>query len=367
MESFWLAAAKKSPIYFAQVREDALIDIELVKQHCPEKPALLMVASGGCTAAALIGSCSFEHLHVVDPNPSQLYLTLLKLYLLKRPYQERLELLGHTKIPVAERKVRLQNIFTQLDIPHDILGDLDDLALHGIDYTGRYEQLFQALRGHLKKYTAEIQALFSLNSIEEQSGRVHPKSTLGKALDKAFEEVMSLPTLIALFGESATANRLQEFSIHFAERTRHMLCTQNAAASPYLAQVLLGRFHHNTLSPWLTMEGVKKLPEMSWSPASMQKVLGHTKAESYDAIHLSNILDWLNPAEAKELLENSYSALKENGIVIIRQLNSNLEIPKLGAAFSWLDAVAKKHLNNDRSFFYRNLYIGKKECLLPRK
>ena len=366
MESFWLAAAKKSPIYFAQVREDSLIDIELIKQHCPEKPALLMVASGGCTAAALIGSCSFDHLHVVDPNPSQLYLTLLKLYLLKRAPQERLELLGHAKMPVLERKNRLQEIFTQLDIPHDILGDLDDLALHGIDYTGRYERLFQALRHHLKKYTAEIEALFLLDSIDEQAQKVHPQSALGKALDMAFEEVMALPTLTALFGENATANRLQEFSCHFTTRTRHILSTQLASSSPYLAQMLLGRFHQNTLSPWLTMEGVKKLPEMSWSPATMQKVLEHTKAESYDVIHLSNILDWLTQDEAKELLKNSYKALKENGIVIIRQLNSKLEIPKLGH-FSWLNDVAQKHHHNDRSFFYRNLHIGKKECLLPRK
>src|SRR4029077_6283451 len=115
MENYWLAAAKKSPIYFAQVREDAQIDIDLVQQYFQDKPSLLMVASGGCTAAALIGGTSVQKLHLVDPNPSQLYLTLTKLYLLKLPTQERLKLLGHMHMPVLERKERLQEIFSKLD------------------------------------------------------------------------------------------------------------------------------------------------------------------------------------------------------------------------------------------------------------
>lgn len=355
MESYWFSAAKQAPIYFSQVREDALLDLELLKEYCPKSPALLMVASGGCTACALIGSGSFSHLHIVDPNASQLYLTLLKIYLLKQSKKERLELLGHTVIPILERKRRLQEIFLHLEIPDGIFGDIDDLALCGIDHVGRYERLFAALRYALKDYTNEIEELFVLDSLEVQVEKAHSRTNFGKAIDEALKKIMSLDYLSALFGENATANRQKDFSCHFAERIRHLLATQKASSSPYLAQMLLGRFYEGVVYPWLSLDRVDKLPDITWSKAFMQETLASSKAGSYDAIHLSNILDWLQVDMAKKLLIECRRVLKPDGIVTIRQLNSTLEIPQLGPEFSWR-TIEK----NDRSFFYRNFYIGKK-------
>ena len=362
MEPYWFVAAKKAPIYFSQVREDALLDLELINEYCPKSPALLMVAAGGCTTCALIGSSSLSHLHIVDPNPSQLYLTLLKIYLLKQSKKERLELLGHTAMPVLERKRRLQEIFLKLEIPDGIFGDIDDLALYGIDHVGRYERLFSALRHVLKSYANDIEELFGLDSLEAQVEKVDSQTNFGKAIDVALREVLSLEHLSALFGENATANRQKEFSCHFAERIRHLLATQKASSSPYLAQMLLGRFHEGLVYPWLTIGGINKLPDITWSKAYMQEILLSSKAESYDAIHLSNILDWLQVDVARKLLSECRRVLKPQGIVTIRQLNSTLEIPRLMPTFSW-----KNVEKNDRSFFYRNFYIGRKECLSPRK
>ena len=51
---------------------------------------------------------------------------------------------------------------------------------------------------------------------------------------------------------------------------------------------------------------------------------------SYDFVHLSNILDWLSPEEARATLDVAHAALRPGGWVLIRQLNSTLDIPCFG-------------------------------------
>ena len=55
----------------------------------------------------------------------------------------------------------------------------------------------------------------------------------------------------------------------------------------------------------------------------------------YDFVHLSNILDWLSAEEAGRLLARAAAVLRAGGAVLIRQLNSTLEIPPLGPDFEW--------------------------------
>ena len=78
----------------------------------------------------------------------------------------------------------------------------------------------------------------------------------------------------------------------------------------------------------------------------------------FDFCHLSNILDWLSPEEAATTLELAAAALRPGGWVLIRQLNSTLDIPSLGPNFDWED-TQPLHAR-DRSFFYRHLHLGRK-------
>jgi S-adenosylmethionine-diacylglycerol 3-amino-3-carboxypropyl transferase len=93
------------------------------------------------------------------------------------------------------------------------------------------------------------------------------------------------------------------------------------------------------------------------SRAVMTEVLAGEK-ESYDLVHLSNILDWLSPAEASRTLELAWQALRPAGVVFIRQLNSTLDIPTLGPMFRWDTQRGEELLRRDRSFFYRHLHLG---------
>jgi S-adenosylmethionine-diacylglycerol 3-amino-3-carboxypropyl transferase len=60
------------------------------------------------------------------------------------------------------------------------------------------------------------------------------------------------------------------------------------------------------------------------------------------------------------MLERTSAALRPGGYVLVRRLNSNLEIAELGKGFAWQTSAAQALHGRDRSFFYRALYLGKK-------
>src|SRR5438105_13676449 len=95
----WVEQAARLPLAFAQVREDADLDAWVVGQ-IGDAVRVIMVASGGCTAALLASVSAVACLHLVDPNPAQLALSRLKLHLLRTAGpDERLALPGHARMP----------------------------------------------------------------------------------------------------------------------------------------------------------------------------------------------------------------------------------------------------------------------------
>lgn len=359
MPAAWVFETARRPIAFAQVREDANLDQWVVDQ-LTDNAEIFMVASGGCTAAALAANSKVSRLHLVDRNPAQIALSRLKLQLLATAGPaERLAILGHAPMSLRERKGRLAAELRSLLLAPDVLGPIDLVAGTGPDHAGRYEVLFAKLREALMDVADELTALLQLRDPAEQARRTHPETALGAALDAAFDSVMALSNLVELFGEGATRNRCQPFSRHFASRTRHALGSWPAADNPYLWQMLQGRFPNEVVYAWLNAPSPVRMPNLLWTVADMAEALkGQT--DSYDFIHLSNILDWLAPEEAQSVLEHAWQALRPGGRTLIRQLNSNLDLPALGNRFEWQHESAAALLERDRSFFYRRLHLGRK-------
>ncbi len=363
----WVEEARAQPLAFAQVREDAGVDLGVVGALASARgPSVrgglrvLMVASGGCTAAALAADPRVAALHLVDPNPAQLALARLKLRLLEtRPPEERGALLGHAPLAADTRGAALAAELAALGCPADALGDPACVARLGPDHVGRYERTFAALRRALG-HDEEVGALLRLADPPAQARRVAPETALGAALDRAFDEVFALPALVALFGEGATANRVQPFARHFAHQTRRVLASLPAATNPYLWQVLAGRLPPAATLPWLEAPAPARLPEVRLERAFMNEALAEGD-EAFDLIHLSNILDWLDPAQAAETLDLAWRRLRPGGAVLVRQLNSTLDVPGAGPRFRWLPDRAAALLREDRSYFYRALHWGRRE------
>jgi S-adenosylmethionine-diacylglycerol 3-amino-3-carboxypropyl transferase len=224
----------------------------------------------------------------------------------------------------------------------------------------------------------------------ERSERLSPDAPVGAALDRALDDVMALPNLVALFGREATANPVEEFSRHFGRRIRHVVATSLATNNPWLTQMLLGRFAGTGMAtvesepvqtevrdsparrdrlvqpseggcyPWLLAPAPGRMPEVRFANTTMQLMIESAEAGAWDIIHLSNILDWQTPEQSAQLLERAHQALAPAGRIVIRQLNSNLRVPEAGQPIRWLPEEAARLHAVDRSFFYRELHIGTK-------
>src|SRR4051812_41401892 len=121
----WVSEAATFPVAFAQVREDSLLDLSLVKR-LPHGARVILVASGGCTAALLATAPNVALLHLVDPNAAQLALAQLKLHLLRTTApDERAALLGHHSMEVAERRSMLARELRRAGLSQTSLGSLD--------------------------------------------------------------------------------------------------------------------------------------------------------------------------------------------------------------------------------------------------
>jgi S-adenosylmethionine-diacylglycerol 3-amino-3-carboxypropyl transferase len=354
----WVKSTATLPVAFAQVREDPQIDAALVR-HVDRPPRILMIASGGETAAWL-STLQVKSLHLVDINRAQLDLTRFKLDLLTTAERdERLQLLGYQPISQSARSHEISLRLARLDLPPDALGPRQWIAQFGPDQCGRYEWLFARLRDLLRDQSEALIRLMHLRDPAEQSACVAPGSELGDDIQAAFNETMDLNCLIEIFGHGATANRRESFADHFMNQSRRALATFPAADNPFLQQIFLGRFL-GAAWPWLEAPQQDRLPTTQYSCDRMGAVLAAAADESYDFIHLSNILDWIQPAEAASVLQYTFRCLSPGGIAVIRQLNSRLEVREIPCALKWLEQTAADLHRSDQSFFYRTLHVGMK-------
>ncbi|MBM3980746.1 MAG: DUF3419 family protein [Planctomycetes bacterium] len=349
----WVVAARDLPLAFAQVREDPRIDQYVVARAGPAA-RVCMVASGGCTAVVLATMPTVAALHLVDANPAQLALARLKLRLLETAdEQQRAEVIGQDTMPESARRTRLEQELSALGLAADVLGPPAVALALGPDHQGRYERCFAALQCEIEPHDADCQAVLALTDPTEQARRVAPGTSLGRAIDVALDSVMSLPNLVALFGEGATRNPVEPFSRHFARRIRYAFATLPARTNPFLWQMLAGVGQPD----WLALPAAGRMPEVTWRQSFMADAL-REHVGAFDVVHLSNILDWLSPDEATSTLEVAARALRPGGQVVVRQLNSTLDIPASGPMFAW-DDTRELHAA-DRSFFYRALHLGRK-------
>lgn len=355
----WATEASALPLAFAQVREDPQLDRQLVRQ-LPASPTVVMIASGGETAITL-GREPLGTLHLVDMNRSQLALTRLKWELAGRSPDQSSVILGHTVMLPEERLAELSQLLGSLDLAPSVFGPPEFVALVGPDHAGRYERTFAALRTALEPHQAQLESVLTSHDLQWAARITAPDTEFGSALDRAFEEVMSLSNLVQLFGIEATQNPRRSFASHFAHRTRVALERFPARSNPFLWQIFAGQFPHGHAYDWLQPEcggGTPCRVTPIYHHGRMNDVLDSLPAGSVDLVHLSNILDWLSPAQAETTLASASRVLKSGGRVILRQLNSTLDIPAIPAALNWDLELGTRLESVDRSYFYPGIFVG---------
>lgn len=351
--STWTKKACEFPVGFAQVREDPLLDLDLINKLNINNVNAIMIASGGCTAALLATHKAMGELTIIDANQAQLALTQLKLSLIENhDSDERLAILGHSALSPKERQQWIKSTLSALNYSSECLGSLQEVSELGLDYIGRYEFLFKALQTCISPFREQL-----LNNINQSAVC---SETLIDNLRNAFSKVMDLSNLVALYGEEATQNPMMPFWMHFFQQTTGALQSSLSAHNPFLSQMLLGEFCQQPYE-WIKQPKQQIKAKLIFEQLTLKDAL-EKKSDYYHFVHLSNALDWLTLQEASQLLEVVEQSMVKGGVFILRQLNSSLDIPSLSSPnIQWQAIEGEDLLNQDRSFFYRRLLIGTKK------
>ncbi len=364
----WAREASSLPLAFAQVREDARLDVLLLKKLPPHRRRVLMIASGGDTAVRLVceQQGADQLLELVDANAAQLALTKAKFHLACHAHPpERLQLLGHAALETSTRGAAWLDLLDKLNFTIDIFGPMALISQHGPDYAGRYEVAFRELSYLLKTSAAQVETFISYTESSDALRHLQSDTTTGQAFATAFASALSLPNLVALFGKGATQNPRRPFHEHFLAQLQAWVTHQAPRGNPFIRQMLLPASQADSYADWLELPQLdpQTLPCITYHHSTMLQHLEQTSRESIDFLHLSNILDWLSISEAQTTLQAAQNVLRPGGYLIIRQLNSSLDLPSLLAelgSLKQLDELSNNLTISDRSFFYPAIHVAQR-------
>ncbi len=318
---------RDNPIQFAVVREDPLVEVEVLRRH-PCRSALL-IASGGCTALTLQAVFPELALTLLDPNVAQLDLVQRKVDALE-------------KLSGAARKERF-NVET------------DDPT--GLSECGNFESLFRGLRTFLHEFVLprdDVRRLFEEPGALAEAPRLLFEHRFWPV---AFGMYFSDPLLNAIFGDAATQHAEPgSYPDYFRRLSEAGLARGDARDNPFLHHVFLGHY--------LDREGC--LPRFLTAPAAAYRFAFAEGAldagvdlSAFDLVDLSNIMDWMSPADVASLLTKVRDEMRPGAAVLWRQLNNrrNLEGP-LREHFAFDAAWQRSLQERDRSPFYSSVHVG---------
>ncbi|HIM12191.1 TPA: DUF3419 family protein [Candidatus Poribacteria bacterium] len=318
---------KDNHVQFAVVREDPKIEAKLVCLH--QVSEVLLIASGGCTALTLQALFPDLRLTLLDLNPAQLELI-----------KKKRQALTDTNI-----------------CPHAFnIGTSDS---RGLNQCGNFESLFRGLREFIFDLVADeeqVRALF-----EERGGLKRATELLfsNRYWPVAFDLFFSDSLLNTMFGPNATQHaKPGSYPKYFQKLFEKGLMSDQAFDNYFLHHVFLGYYldRPTSLPHYLTVSPPDYHFQMVEGTLDQVSDLG-----CFDLISLSNIMDWMSPADITTLLVKLQNQMKSGAIVLYRQLNNPIDLEtEFGDSFQFDPALGNRLLEAERSLFYSSIHVGKK-------
>jgi S-adenosylmethionine-diacylglycerol 3-amino-3-carboxypropyl transferase len=313
-------------VQFAVVREDPTIERRVLREHPTERA--LLVGSGGCTALCLQSWWPDMRFTLVDPNPAQLDLIRKKVAALQGG--------------VDEETGRRFNV-----------GD-DDPA--GLSQCGSFEGLFRSLRRFVHEFVAPAEDVESW--FDSGTTRSAVAGTFANPYWKvAFEVFFADSMLHAMFGPAATRYATPgSYPAYFRARIERGLTAESAAQNYFLHSIFLGAYRADCLPAFLREPPGQY--RFDWVEGPLDAV---RDLSAHGFVDLSNIMDWMSPAECKPTIQRLCSELRPGAMVLWRQLNNETDrCAWFGAAYDFDIDRGRELAALDQSLFYNSVHIGTK-------
>jgi S-adenosylmethionine-diacylglycerol 3-amino-3-carboxypropyl transferase len=333
-----LESATDDRLFFAQVREDPMLEIEALRPQTGG--TFIIVGSGGCTALSLLARGA-DRVIAVDLNSTQNHVTELKAAAISAlDIHECLRFLGGAPMDSGARlrQYRTLRPFLSPSAGKYWDGNLESVA-RGIIGSGVSERFIAAL-GRVVRTTIHsrdlIDRFLSCESIQEQSDlyRTEWNNRRWKLLFKALLNRWTLNRTYDPGFFSHVEN--ESFSAHFHGVFERAVTQTLARDNYFLHHMLTGSYpapRTGALPPYLEPSSENRLVArgaegLELIDGSFQDYLWECDNSSVDGIVLSNICEWMSEDQAARLFSSVARVARPGATVCFRNFVGHTEVPE---------------------------------------
>lgn len=338
-------------LYFAQVREDPLLEIEALRPTAAD--TTVVVGSGGCTALSLLAGGG--RVVAVDNNATQNHLIELKVAAVALlPLRDALAFLGGAsesgEIRMSSYAVLRGALTPAARAYWDAhAGDVR----RGVITAGVTERFITLLMRVLEACVhsrARIDRLLACTTLVEQ--RVFYARVWDSWRWRAFFRLLlSRRSFDRVYDPAALRHaRRSSFSGHFRRLAEHALTQLPVANNYFLHQMLTGRYPAEVrggVPPYLSERGaealVAGLSSLSIVDGTFTEYLRSCPGRGVTGFALSNICEWLSPGETDELFAEIARVARPGARLCFRNFVGWTAVPA-----RWRDVIVEDTEYGDR-------------------
>jgi len=356
LQSEIASRANFSHIRYAQCWEDA--DILLEALALQPGHTCLAIASAGDNVLAML-SKNPKRAIAVDLSPAQLACLELRVAAYRElEHPELLGLMGSR--PWGDRQSLYQRCRSQLsgDVRHfwDTHSELID---GGIGQAGKFERYFTLFRRYALPLVHSRQRVDRLLQGGTLEGRL---AFYQQEWDtwrwRAMFRIFFSRTVMGRMGRDPEFFKYVEGAVgdRILARTRYALTHLNPAENPYLQWILTG--HHTTALPYaLRPENFDPIRQnldcLEWHCMALEDVLDRVEDHTIHGFNLSDIFEYLSPANTEQLLKRlAQAAVPEGRLVYWNMLAPRSRPNTLADRLEPLREVSDRLFTQDKAFFY---------------
>jgi S-adenosylmethionine-diacylglycerol 3-amino-3-carboxypropyl transferase len=347
-------------IYFAQIREDSLVERHIMTKFRPRK--VLCIGSGGCTAFSILND-DLHELLCVDLNQAQCALVELKkaaITTLER--NEFLAFIGER--PGSDRLQTFSRLESHLpSYAKDYWASNRGLVKDGINKSGATERFYSFISSKLRDsvYGRDImQELFGCANLEDQQ-KVYQKHFTSEHWLQAIRYVLSKDMHLRFFPSYMFAHaRVDDFSNFFLERFEVEVKSKLLGNNYFLSQFLFGEYleHRDEGLPYYLSEAGYKtarnnLHKLRILPSDISSVCRNSPGT--DCFFLSNVFDWADQQQRKEICRDILSAASGSASLLYRSMFAAANISSCLPEAKRDDEYSGFLAKTERSMMYKDI------------
>jgi S-adenosylmethionine-diacylglycerol 3-amino-3-carboxypropyl transferase len=350
-------------LYFAQVREDPLLEIELLEPTADD--SIVVVGSGGCTALSLLAAGA-GRVTAVDLNRSQNHLIELKLAAASLPWSATLGLLGARRWSPDDRRAAYDDCRFMLTTAARRYWDSRlSVVEKGVLNAGVTERFIRAVVFALETFVhprARIERMLECESIEDQTELFDREWNTVRW--RAFFQLLLNRVAFRRAYDPAFFSHLEQpsFAAHFRERAEYTLTRLSVRENYFLRHMLTNEYSMDSLPPYLSEAGRRVVAEsrdaLTLVDGSVTDYLRTLEPGSVSGFALSNICEWLSPSDVHELFAQVVRTARPNARLCFRNFVGWTEVPDRWRGTVVEDrGVGEEMISRDRAVVQRRIAV----------